>query len=133
MDNSKSELSLLAVVSIVNRIKMSCLGNDSFRFRVERDNKDKEHGRIFIQVMYDAPCTKTKEIKEWSGRKYYLSDHMTEDEIVKTAWVAFEQTVKHEVMEGFTVDNIILFNPHVNYTELLKISNNEISRSNSQS
>jgi hypothetical protein len=31
-------------------------------------------------------------------------------------------------MEGFKVDNIILFNPHINFEELLKISDKEITR-----
>jgi hypothetical protein len=53
---------------------------------------------------------------------------MSDDEIVKTCFTALEQAIKHEVMEGFKVDGIVLFNPHVNYTELLKISNREITR-----
>lgn len=53
---------------------------------------------------------------------------MTEDEVVKTAWCAFETAVKHEVMEAFKVDNIRLFNPHVNFEELLKVSNREVKR-----
>lgn len=88
----------------------------------------KDVGRIFLQVIYKAPCTKTGDINEWSGRKYYLSDYMTDDEIVKTAYVAFESAIKHEIMEGFKVDGIILFNPHINFEELLKISHKEVKR-----
>lgn len=65
---------------------------------------------------------------EWSGRKWYLSDYMTSDEIIKTCYVAFEAAVKHEIMEGFKVGGIVLFNPHTQYTELLKISHLEIQR-----
>lgn len=112
--------------NITKHITMSCFGC-TFKLRVEKDNKF-ENGRIFLQVIYDAPCTKTGEIKEWHGRKWYLSEYMTDDEIVKTGFVAFEACVKHEVMEGYKYDNVIVFNPHVNFKELLKISSKEISR-----
>ncbi len=53
---------------------------------------------------------------------------MTEDEIIKTAWVAYRSCIEHEVMETFRVDDLILFNPHTPYTELLKISEVEVKR-----
>lgn len=53
---------------------------------------------------------------------------MTDDEIVKTAWCAFEAAVKHEIMEGFKVDGKILFNPHLNFEALLSISHLEVKR-----
>lgn len=106
---------------------MNVFGTE-FMLRVERDNLDPVNGRVFLQVTYDAPCTKTGEVKEWHGRKWYLSEHMTDDEIVKTAWCALEAAVKHETMEGFKVDGIILFNPHVNYSVLLTVSGYEVQR-----
>lgn len=89
-----------------------------------------ESGRIYLQVEYESPCTNTGKMEVWKSGKHYLSEFMTDDEIIKKAYVAFEQTVKHEVMEAFKVDNIILFNPHVNFEELLKVSKNEITRNN---
>lgn len=107
---------------------MSCLGNSSFKLRIERDNKNPDDGRIFMQVVYTAPCVKSGELKEWHGRKFYLSDHMTQDEIVKTAYLAFKLAVEHEIMEGFSMAGRILFNPHVDYIELLYISPREVAR-----
>jgi len=115
------------IQAIAATISMSVMNTD-FQLRVEHDNEFPESGRIFLQVTYEAPCTKTGEAKEWHGRKWYLSKHMTEDEIIKTAYAAFEAAVKHEVMEGFKVNGIILFNPHVEYKALLEISHNEVSR-----
>jgi hypothetical protein len=87
------------------------------------DNDD-----VYLQVFYTSPCTKTGEIQEWTGRKWRLSKYMTEDEVVKTAWCAVEAAVKHEMMEGFKYDNTIVFNPHVNFRELLRVSHREIKR-----
>jgi hypothetical protein len=88
----------------------------------------KTKSRIYIQITYCATCIKTKEYKLWTGRKFYLSDHMTVDEIIKTCFVAFKTAVEHEVMESFKVEGKTLFNPHVNYKELLSISEKEVNR-----
>jgi len=87
-----------------------------------------KEGRVYLQAYYYAKCTDTKEEKFFSGGKHYLSEYMTDDEIVKRAFVVFRDAVTHEVMEGFKFNNIKVFNPHVNYLELMKISNKEIKR-----
>lgn len=99
-----------------------------FDIRVENDCKNIESGRLFIQIVYDSVCAKTGKVESWHGRKWYLSEHMTDDEIVKTIYAAFKAGVEHEIMEGFKVDGKILFNPHVNFEELLKISEKEVTR-----
>jgi len=114
--------------TLLDRIKMEIFGV-TFSIRCEVDNKsNNDGGRLFLQAVYTSKCNKSQEVKEWHGRKYYLSDYMTKDEIVKTAYVAFESAVQHEVMEGFTVDGIVLFNPHINFEELLKVSQKEVKR-----
>lgn len=115
------------VKQIVNRISMSCFGV-KFGIKTSVDMEFPDSRRVFVQVIYKAACNKTGELKEWHGRKWYLSRHMTADEVVKTAFAAFESAVKHEVMEGFKVDGKILFNPHVSFEALLEISEQEVSR-----
>jgi hypothetical protein len=117
-----------AVKQILDRVSMSCLGKH-FEMIVSYDLYSKNNKRIFIQVRYRTVCTKTGEMDFWKGRKWYLSRHMTSDEVIKTAYAAFEAAVKHEVMEGFKVDGKVLFNPHVHFESLLKITHNEIKRS----
>jgi hypothetical protein len=120
-------MTLEQVTVLCNKIEMKCLGT-KFHLRVEKDNKRPDDGRIFIQIVYNATCTKSGEPKKFHGRKFYLSDHMTQDEVVKTAYLAFKLAVEHEVMEGFSVGGKVLFNPHVDFTELLSISHREVSR-----
>jgi len=119
---------LVYIKSICDRISLRLFGTD-FSIRVERDCFNSTNGRIFIQIIYNALCGSAGEIKEWRGRKWYLSDFMTEDEVVKTIYAAFELCVKHELMEGFTVDGVKVFNPHIDYRELIKISDREVKRS----
>lgn len=117
---------LSKVRELINRISLEVLG---VKFRIEAHyDKVYNNGRVYLQVIYTAPCTKTGEVQEWKSGKNYLSEFMTDDEVIKKAYVTFEQCVKHEIMEGFRVDNIVLFNPHVNYTELLKVSSREVTR-----
>ncbi len=114
------------VQQIISRISFTIFGQE-LKIKVSYDNIH-DNGRIYIQVVYDAPCTKTNTIETWKGRKWYLSEFMTTDEIVKTCYVAIESCVKHEVMESFKVDGKILFNPHVNFEILLAVSDNEVFR-----
>jgi hypothetical protein len=115
------------VKAIVARIKMECF-DTVFGIKTSMDMEFPDSQRVFIQVIYVAECNKTNDIKEWHGRKWYLSRHMTADEVVKTAYAAFEAAVKHEVMEGFKVDGKVLFNPHVSFEALLNICDQEVSR-----
>ena len=114
------------IEKVTNRIECNVM-NNVFILMVRNDQKEGNH-RFYIQLRYYANDTKDRRHKLWYGRKWYLSDHMTDDEIVKTAYAAFEAAVKHEIMEGFTVDGITLFNPHVNFEEILKVSNKEVFR-----
>ena len=113
------------VEKLVNRITLTCLDK---KFDILYDYDQKSGNRVYIQISYHSQCTKTGNFDYWKGRKWYLSDHMTDDEIVKTVYCAFEAAVKHEIMEGFKVDNKILFNPHIDFEELLKISDKEVFR-----
>jgi hypothetical protein len=106
---------------LIDRIEARVLDR-SFHFRIERDVKRPEDGRPFIQCIYEAPCTITGEAKLWHGRKWYLSDHMTEDEVVKTCYAAFKAAVEHEVMEGFTFEGQRVFNPHTPFRTLIEAS-----------
>lgn len=119
------DMEIKEIKALLSRVSCEALGME-FDILVERD---KEYGhRIYLQIGYVAPCSKTSVYGVWRGRKWYLSKYMTKDEIIKTAYAAFEAAVKHEVMEGFKVDGKILFNPHVDFEALLKVSDQEVKR-----
>jgi hypothetical protein len=114
------------VQALVSRITLGLLGNDTFKFIVETDKRGGD--RIYLQVEYQSPCTKDGEYKVWKGRKWYLSEYMLDNEIIFTAYTAYKMCVEHEIMESFKIDGVILVNPHVDYTQLLAISHNEVAR-----
>lgn len=142
IENKEGRKNFEKVKRIVSRMKAECFGT-SFTFLTEFDKSFSQEeasffgkkikfdipvGRIYIQVGYVAPCAKTGKREVWKGRKWYLSSHMTDDEIVKTCYAAFKACVEHEVMEGFKVDGKVLFNPHINFEKLLEISEFEVKR-----
>lgn len=117
----------MKVQHLLNDFSLSQSGV-KFNFFVELDKKS--FTRVYIQIKYSAPCSKTGKVDEWSSRKWYLSEHMTEDEIVKTLYAAFEMCVKHEVMEGFQYKEKQVFNPHTSYLNLYEAAQTETTREN---
>lgn len=125
------------VKALMNRITLNFMGirfSIIVRHDMIADDPSKfnpmHEPRVFIQIAYDAPDTKNGEVQSWKSRKWYLSEFMTDDEIVKSAYLMFRTCIEHEVLEGFKVDGTVLFNPHVNFEELLEISHREVTRNN---
>lgn len=54
----------------------------------------------------------------WAGRKWYLSPHMTDSEVVQTAFAAVMAAMEHEVREKFRFGNASPFNPHFHVDDL---------------
>lgn len=52
------------------------------------------------------------------SRKWWLSYHMCENEIVRTAYKAIKTAIEHELDEHFTFCGQKIFNPHMNYRKL---------------
>lgn len=125
-----ADAQLAKVSRLLGRIRAR-LFETRFHLEASRDKVHGDQGRIYIQARYVARDTHNGELKEWGGRKWYLSEFMTDDEIIKTAWCAFEAAVKHEAMEGFRVDGKILFNPHVDFMALLRVSGEQVHRTQS--
>ena len=118
------------VRKIIEPITASVFGNE-VSFKVSHDDEF-DNGRIYIQPYYVDLCRQTCEEKEWKGRKWYLSKHMTEDEVVKTCYAAFKACVEHEIMEGFQYNSEPVFNPHAPFKKCIEAGREEVSRENSE-
>jgi hypothetical protein len=78
--------------------------------------------RPYLQVRGNGPCPETGEIDEWTGRKWFLSPHMCNNEIIRTAYKAIEAAVLHEMNEHFTYRSVAIFNPHMNYDKIVDMA-----------
>lgn len=82
-----------------------------------------KEGRLYLQVRCHSGINNmTGETNySWGGRKWALSEHMTETEIVKTALKAVMSAQEHETLENFRYKGVSIFDPHIKVEDLLKI------------
>jgi hypothetical protein len=78
-------------------------------------------GRPYLQIAGMQPCSVSGEMKFWSGRKWMLSLHMTESEIVGTVFKAWETWFEHELRERFRYKGVQVFDPHRSIQALLQL------------
>jgi hypothetical protein len=83
--------------------------------------KDKTSGeRPYIQVQFDELDRFTGNFERQMCRKWYLSYHMTDSEVIRTAHKAVRAAMEHEVDEAFEYDGARIFNPHMDLKLLAK-------------
>ena len=81
--------------------------------------------RPYLQIQCDDRCTVSGEEYKWHGRKWFLSYHMTDSEVVQTCWLAAKTAMEHELREKFRWEGQTIFRPHFDIRAL-----HEISRTN---
>jgi hypothetical protein len=104
------------VVAVLAQVQCDFMGC-RINFRVEPRDPD-----FAFLVLYEAKCITTQQIKVWQGRWWVVHPEMPDDEIVKTAWLAVEIAMRHELMESFRWKGKRLFNPHADLCELQKLA-----------
>lgn len=57
----------------------------------------------------------------WRGRHWLLSTHMTDGEIVQTAFLAIMTAVEHEMRETFLYEGQAIFDPHYDIAKLVEL------------
>lgn len=76
----------------------------------------------YLQVQCrGGKCNVTGKPKGWNGRKWLLSTHMTETELVKTALCAVLAAQQHETLEKFTYEGVAIFDPHIGVRDLVNL------------
>jgi hypothetical protein len=64
-------------------------------------------------------CNRTGALVPWRGRKWRLSQHMTDMEVVNTAFLAVMACYEHELRELFKVDGVAVMNSHRDLHEVI--------------
>lgn len=72
-----------------------------------------------FRTCFIRPDTETGEISKGYGRWWLVEKGASPSGVVKTAWMACEQILKHELMEAFLVDGKRIFDPHKSIGELI--------------
>lgn len=77
--------------------------------------------RLYIQIEAESECAVTGKLMRWAGRKWPLSAHMTETEVVCTVFKAWQGWVDHELREKFYYKHVQVFDPHRAIQALLSL------------
>lgn len=78
-----------------------------------------EDGRPYLQWQFTGPCAVTGKVEHQPCRKWFLSQHMTEGELVQTAFAAALQAEEHECREFFMYAGHRIMNPHLSLQALI--------------
>ena len=68
----------------------------------------------------DGFDTKTGEPMHWCGRKWRLSEHMTDGEVVFTVFKALITALEHETREMFKFKGVCVMDPHPDIHKLVE-------------
>lgn len=80
--------------------------NTTFALRIEVD---------------EGVCNVTGETLKWNSRKWLLSPHMTDGEIIQTAFLATMTAMEHETREQFKYRGATIFDPHYDLEKLVAL------------
>jgi len=83
------------------------------------------HGGVFIQAWYmDEDQSEKGVVKRWFTRKWLLSPHATDSEIVQTAFKCVITSMEHRAREGFRYKDKQVFGPHFDVEDLVSLCAN---------
>lgn len=68
---------------------------------------------MYFNLLFWTPTGANGTLEPQHSRKWILSEHMTESEIVQTAFKAILTAEEHETREQFLYENVAVFNPHI--------------------
>ncbi len=73
-------------------------------------------GAMYIQVQF-----RDEDLQLQHGRKWFVSQHSTKDEVVQTALKAVLTSIEHEAREAFLYKGFPIFGPHHSLDDLVNI------------
>jgi hypothetical protein len=79
-------------------------------------------GPLYLRVRCDnGVCNVTGKPMGWTGRKWRLSEYMTDGDVVQTAFMAVMDANEHETRELFTYRGVSVFDPHYDIEKLVEL------------
>lgn len=82
------------------------------------DDTPLEENAWLVWAEFERPDTHTGEMGIGRGRDEIVRLGAWESGVIKTCWLLVELLVRHELMEGFRVDGLRIFDPHNSIADL---------------
>lgn len=86
------------------------------------------NGEMYLQVEFSARDSVSGDVAIQKGRKWFISEHCTESELVLTALKAVLTAEEHETRENFRYLGRAIANPHIDVRSLWRIAGEEDRR-----
>ena len=110
------------IQGILDKVKLTGIF-ESWKFALKDDGADKSgNARWTLQILGRGPCSVTGEMEDWSSRKFFVTQFMCHNEIIRTAKMAFDRAVEHERDECFKFDDVVIYTPHINYELVVRMA-----------
>jgi len=75
----------------------------------------------YLQAQFYAPDCKTQQLHKLRTRKWLLSQHMTDSELVQTAFKLVLASIEHEARERFTYLGQPVLGPHFDIKDMVRL------------
>lgn len=93
-----------------------------FSFKIVQNKQE-----IFLQVVcLNGVNNETGEPESWTGRKWRLSRHMTNSEVVQTAFKAILTALEHEARELFRYRGVPVLHGHFDMEQIATLMQNKL-------
>jgi hypothetical protein len=81
-------------------------------------------GSLYLQAEFNSPCSQTGKLTLQKTRKWQLSEHMTESELIQTAFKCVQTAIEHEAREQFKYKGRAVYGPHFDVRALMELCDN---------
>lgn len=93
-----------------------------YTFVIVQDSESNSNA-IGLRAYFLAEDIQTKKVTRQYTRKWLLSEHMTNSELVQTALKCVLTSLEHEARENFKYMNAPVFGPHFDVDDLVLLCN----------
>jgi hypothetical protein len=107
-------MNLQRIIEILNHVTFN-----PFKIKFEWRVLEKGDGFLIQLTSVIPDCEIDNELSEQRGGKHYISSHATDNEVYFKAFKACKDYLDHELHENFYVNDVRLFDPHIDIEDLM--------------
>jgi hypothetical protein len=85
-----------------------------------------DNGKAYLQAEFHSPCSQTGQVTLQKSHKWQLSEHMTESELIQTAFKCVLTAIEHEAREQFKYKGRAVYGPHFDVNVLAMLCDNNM-------
>lgn len=112
MNQTVTQMLVVRTRGLINQVKFL-----DYKFVVT----ETQRGEVYLRGEYDEPDTYTSKPALQHTRRWLLSPHMTDSEIVQTLFKCCITSMEHRTREAFQFQGARIFGPHFDVYDLVSL------------